>query len=232
MEFHYAPIAKLLQSAELKPAVATLSFDSESDTPVAVKIYVGIADSEPRSAGWSVFCNGRLILDADGSPTTGWGEGEGRIIPRFHNQYARFRGYVFFDCDDASKLPWNTTKTGVDTDSQIYQAVRLRMIDMMRPVIDFLNRLDKEKTFEPNDRILTSVIDESRQYRLNTVTTAPSFFAPPPTARPKSSGPKMRRIQYDRPEPKINAVKEALGVSTLKEVGEDTFDYFYRLECE
>ena len=82
---------------------------------------------------------------ADQTLTTGWGEGDGRTIPKYHNQFARFRGFAFFDSDNTGLLPWNTTKTGVDADSPIFRAVRLAMITLMRPVIDFLNKLDKEK---------------------------------------------------------------------------------------
>ena len=83
-----------------------------------------------------MFCNGRLILEADKSRTTGWGDGN----PQYHNQYARFRGYVFFDSDHAGLLPWTTTKSNVDADSPIFRAVRLEMLYMMRPIIDFLNK--------------------------------------------------------------------------------------------
>lgn len=227
-----APIARLLQSSDLKSAHQMVSFDDETEAPVTVKIYVGVADSDPHSAGWSIFCNGRLILDADDSLVTGWGEGNGRVIPRYHNQYSRFRGYVFFDCDDASKLPWNTTKTGVDSDSRIYQAVRQRMVQMMRPVIDFLNRLDAEKELELKDRYLTKSIEAARQLKLESIPAAALFSAPAATLRRKTSGPKVRRIQYDKEDDKIEAVKKALGVTTLKEVGEGTFDYFFDLECE
>ena len=227
-----APIAKLLQSAELKAARHELKFDEDTDSPVTVILYAGVDDSDPHAAGWSVFCNGRLVLDADVSSVTGWGEGNGRIIPRFHNQFARFRGYAFFDCDNAAKLPWNTTKTGVDSDSPAYQSVRLRMIEMMRPVIDFLNRIDAEKDVEPDERYLTSALDNARHHKLETLTAATKFlFAVPPTKK-QSKGPRMRRIQYDRLESEIDLVKEALGVSTLKDVGEGTFDYFYDLECK
>lgn len=60
------------------------------------------------------LANGRLVVGPDQTITTGWGEGDGKTVPRYHNQFARFRGYAFFDCDDASRLPWTTTKTGVD----------------------------------------------------------------------------------------------------------------------
>ena len=126
---------ELLHSDELRPASRDLTFNDA--TPLRVKLYAGVAPSDPTSAGWYVFCNSRLVLRADQTLATGWGENRETTIPKYHNQFARFRGYAFFDCDDAARLPWNTTKTGVDLDSPIYRSVRLTMLTMMRPVIDF-----------------------------------------------------------------------------------------------
>ena len=173
-----ASVAELRQSTSLKPAYRDIKYEEDSDAPVSVKLYTGIADSDPQKAGWDIFCNGRMTVEAEGTLVTGWGEGNGKTIPRFHNQFARFRGFAFFDCDDASKLPWNTTKTGVDSDSRIYQAVRQQMIDMMRPVIDFLNRLDAEKDVEEKDRFLTDVVSKTKQLKLPLITESPIFLAP------------------------------------------------------
>jgi hypothetical protein len=81
----------LLNSERLKPAFKIMDFETEGKSPVKVKIYAGIADSNPNDAGWYIFCNGRLILGAAQTQTVGWGEG----VPKYHNQFARFRGYVF-----------------------------------------------------------------------------------------------------------------------------------------
>ena len=83
---------------------------------------------------------------------TGWGEKAGDVsIPGFHGQFNHLRGYAYFDCDDASRLPWNTTKTGINTDSLIFRAVRLEMMKLMRPVVDFLNKLKEEKRRKEHD---------------------------------------------------------------------------------
>ncbi len=227
-----AEMSKLLKSAELKPACKALKFEKDSKAPIAVKIYAGIAESDPNESGWNIFCNGRLVLEADGTLATGWGEGNGRDIPRFHNQFARFRGFVFFDCDDASKLPWNTTKTGVDSDSRIYQSVRQKMIGIMRPVIDFLNRLDAEKDRDDGDLICTTAVEKAEDCELEKISRSARFISPPATPKKKPTEPRTRRIQYSKPEDEIDAVKRALEVTSLKEVGEKTFDYFYEMECE
>src|SRR5207244_11668807 len=95
---------------------------------------------------WHIFCNGRLIVEGEKTEITGWGwKEDGLKIPGFHGQFNYLRGYAYFDCDDAGRLPWNTTKTGVNTDSAIYRATRLEMMKLMRPVVDFCNKLKEEK---------------------------------------------------------------------------------------
>jgi hypothetical protein len=220
----------LLQSQRLKPAHGRLSFH-EGARRVNVRLYAGIADSNPSAAGWYIFCNGRLVLSADQTIVTGWGETREGTVPKYHNQYARFRGYAFFDSQDASLLPWNTTKTGVDSDSPRYRATRLDMIKLMRPVIDFLNRLDREKGPEiTDDKPLESAVNSAKPAQLEDVASRPVFLAPKPAiARPV---PQTGRIQYSKPLDQIRSAQKALKVYTLGGVGEKTFDYFYKRECE
>jgi len=57
-----------------------------------------------------VFCNGRLILEGDKTSVTVWGEKGDATIPQYHPHFNYSEVYVYFDSDDAGKLPWNTTK--------------------------------------------------------------------------------------------------------------------------
>lgn len=218
---------QLLASSQLKPAFVKLAFPSTKHPKMRIGIYCGIADSDPESAGWYVFCNGRLILEADQTINTGWGEGHGRTIPKYHNQFARFRGFTFFEADNSSLLPWNTTKTGVDEGSKVFKAVRQKMIGLMRPVIDFLNNLDAEK-----DRGKRPLHQELEQ-RAKAVTLA-KLKASPVFAQPKADLIIERacNISYKKPEDEVDRVKENLGATTLREVGEKTFEYFFEMECE
>lgn len=222
---------KLIHSEQLKPGFREITIEQNGKPPVTVKLYAGIAESEPSDAGWYIFCNGRLVLGPDQSIVTGWGEGRETTIPKYHNQYARFRGYAFLDSDDAGLLPWNTTKTGVDLDSPIYRAVRLEMIKLAKPVITFLNRLKTEGDREESDnRPLQSAVDTADRATLDQVATDETFVAPTPPPPPPL--PRSGRIQYSKPVDEINRVKKVLRVSTMREVGEETFDYFYARECE
>jgi hypothetical protein len=222
-------VGTLLQSAELRPALREFSLNGGEDA-VDAKIYCGVAESQPRNAGWYVFCNGRLVLEADRTRATGWGEREGKEIPLYHNQFARFRGYAFLESDDAGRLPWNTTKTGVDADSEVFRSVRREMLLMARPVIDFLNELDAEndREEEQGPGPLTLAVAAAKAVPLAKTKPSETFIVPQKKPKPKRT---TGRIQYDRPVTKIAAVKKALGVSTYVQVGERTFDYFYDAEC-
>lgn len=223
-------LATLKESGKLKPGHSKMVVDKDSNAPIQVDIFVGVSDSNPQSAGWNVYCNGRMILECDGSASTGWGEGNGKIIPRYHNQFARFRGHVFMDCDDASKLPWNTTKTGVDENSPVYEAVRQKMIQAMRPVIDFLNRLDSEKEIIADEQVLTKEVDKAKHVQL-TLIDGESQFEAPVLLPAQNVSEQLVRISYKVPQQQFDDVKDSLGASSNKEVGERTFKYYYDLEC-
>ena len=101
----------LLASDKLKPVKLEEEFNQPGGS-VTVKIYAGISEPKPEDAGWYIYCNGRMILEHDQGLTTGWGEGGETRVPKYHNDYAMFRGFVYFDSDNAYLLPWNTTKPG------------------------------------------------------------------------------------------------------------------------
>lgn len=204
--------------------------DEYEENGVKVRIVVGVAHSAPREAGWYVICNGRVILEADRSDTTGWGlveeESNTIIMPSYHNQFSRFRGIVSFDSNDSALVPWNTTKTDVDKDSSIWQKTFVRMMEMMRPVISFLNELDRdidEHTKESSP--LLSYVSSSNSVKPEDLTKA-AFIAP---AR-DSIIPKIRtvKIQYSKPINQVNFLMKELNLSTAKSVGEKTFELTYK----
>lgn len=219
----------LLRSTQLQPAYQELHYGEPNDGLVKVKLYAGLSESDPSSAGWYIFCNGRLVLGPDQTNVTGWGEDSEQTIPKYHNQFARFRGFAFFDSDDAGLLPWNTTKTGVDADSRVFRTVRLEMIKATRPVIDFLNKLDSEKDKEETDeKPLKAVVDSATSASLSQIGLPSKFRAQKPSPTPPK--PKTNLISYRKPVGEVNKVKRALRVRTNKEVGEKTFEYFLEWE--
>lgn len=218
--------AELLRSAELKPVSKTLSLTSKKKNDVAIHIYAGIALSSPNEAGWYVYCNDRLVLGPDQTSVTGWGATwSSTTIPKYHNQFAPFRGYAFFDADDASALPWNTTKTSVDVEHPVYRRARLEMIQAMRPVIDFCNKLKEEKEGEAETGPLQAALDEAKSIPLEKIKQSETFRYPTIPAR-RGTPPDEVNIEYRRPRVEVERVKKALKARSYGEVGKKTFLYY------
>jgi hypothetical protein len=203
---------------------------------VTVKIYSGVGEGGPaarRDAGWYVYCNGRMVVRADQSELTGWGSIGAERIPKYHNQFARFRGCAFFDSLQATDLPWNTTKDGVDVEAPLFRAIRLRMAAHMRPVINFLNRLDGELDLPDEDRrVLWNMLSEAEYLPVGSLPErngARDFYYEIPSASPRP--PETTRITFDRPKAEVDQVKKCLRVRTNREVGERTFEWYLRNEC-
>lgn len=220
-----APQFKLLQSDCFK----TL-YQKETLGKIHVKIYAGASERDLDAGGWYIFCNDRLILGPEQSEITGWGDKRPTRIPKYHSQFDRFRGYVFFDADDASLLPLNTTKTNMDTDSRIFQRIRQQMISLMRPIINFLNRLHDEgvqyQRQEIDDNPLEKATDSADLVELSNIETTENKGIYGPKCSITTSRLKVGTIQYTKPLSEIEEAKQVLEVSTNKEVGEKTFEYF------
>lgn len=114
--------------------------------------------ASPKEAGWNVVCNGRTIIERDRSELTGWetsysSEDEGdldfklvnseKTLPAFHNDFARFRGYVYIISDDANELPLNTTKDGIDKQHPIYEFIYSEMVNIMHKMLPELRRFQE-----------------------------------------------------------------------------------------
>lgn len=224
---------ELLQSSEIVPAYIEKIYYESDPNPVHVRLYCGISSRQKDEGGWYVFCNGRMVLRADQGIMTGWGEDEGNSTPRYHPDYAFFRGYVFFDCEDASNLPWTTTKTGVDADTWLYRTVREDMIQISKPVLKFLRELRSERAdVSSGDRpssALEKVIQRTAPCAITQLGAAPVFVAP--RIQPVS-GPRMQKIQYSKPLEEVNAVKLQLGAKNFTEVGIQTFEYYQQYEVQ
>ena len=198
----------------------------EIDTPVRVRLYAGVSERSLDEGGWYVFCNERMVLEADQTEITGWGTKTG--FPKYHPDFAFFRGYAFFESDDATYLPWTTTKTGIDYDSPIYKSVKQEICQLTAPVITFLRKMADEKSRVERGEISESLLEKAySQTSLHSVfeaNTSTTFQMPEQSAIPPNQ--KRGTIQYNKPIEEINLVKELLDVSSNKEVGEKTFDYY------
>lgn len=222
---------EILSSEEIKPVVTDKAFYPEEPFPVQVRIVAGVSTRDKEDGGWYVFCNGRMIVKADQSRLTGWGEDEGTRLPKYHPDFAFFRGYVFFECEDAGRLPWTTTKTGVDSDSWLYRTVRADMISAAKQVLGFLREMAKEREeVKHGDREVSRLevaMNAAKPKPVLTLSAQPIFVRPALQPLP---GPRMQKIQYSRSTDEIEEVKLHLGVSTLQEVGQRTFQYYLDYE--
>ncbi|MEN6318767.1 MAG: ATP-binding protein [Syntrophaceae bacterium] len=233
---HHEP-ARLFVSDTLRPGFVEKTYPREllmgqPGAPVRVKLYAGVAERSLHDGGWYVFCNGRLLIRADQSSITIWGQPHG--MRQYHPDFAFFRGYAYFDSDDPGLLPWTTTKTGVDVDSPVYRSVQQEMIELSKPVLTFLTNLAKERQALENgdstNQNLDQTIKSAVAQRADTISAISNFVAPQPS--PVPAGPKMQRIQYSKPAVDVEKAKRLLNVYSYVAVGEKTFDYFMEYEGE
>jgi hypothetical protein len=213
--------------------VPTFFHESVNGTasPLDIKIVAGVGESDAKEAGWYICCNGRFILEADQTIRTGWGEvGDKISIPKSHHQFARFRGFVFFECDDPSRIPWNSTKTGIDMENPDYKRVRKHMIAATRPVIDFLNNVDAEQDLDaqPLTEALKVASSTAIAVILQGLTQNRSFTGV--GLRENIDPNRPVRISYQKPLKQVKDVRDRLGVDTNREVGLKTFEYYYEFE--
>jgi hypothetical protein len=176
-----------------------------------------------RSSGWFVFCNGRTVVSADKSALTGWG---GSGLPIFQPKHRPFLGTVFFVSTDAEKLPWTTTKSGINEDSAIWQETKRHMNSVGRIVISFL---DSRYTDEGTE-VASADLQEAAGPRVSIMSAVASqkrLFDPP-----KRPPPTNMRIQFDAKVVDVRRIQEYLGRPGMggAEVGRHTFQYFLRNE--
>jgi hypothetical protein len=224
---------KLKRSENIGPGVFSEIFNGRTSKPLKLKVLAGIDESNPKEAGWYVCCNGRFILEADQTIKTGWGEvGEKISIPKSHHQFARFRGYAFFECEDPSRIPWNSTKTSVDLESPFYKKARQMMIAAARPVIDFLNLLDAESDSDeqPLLEAVNAAPSEPVAVILETESEDKSFLGR--GIKSASDPNRPVRIAYYKPLQQVKEVRDKLNVTTNKQAGAETFDYYYEYELK
>ncbi|MDE0242541.1 MAG: hypothetical protein OXQ84_20495 [bacterium] len=165
---------------------------------------------------------------------TGWGTvtelKDG--LPKYNNHFARFRGVVSFDCEDSGKMPWNTTKTGLDDSTVVWQRTYEKMRDHARSVVSFLNALANEIAEYGSDAspMLAALESETRLRDVGEFPQPESRFSW--NENPPEVGPKMKNILYRKEEEKIEALKEVFGVTSGKAVGEKSFDLAYDVHVE
>jgi len=197
---------------------------------VSCSVMAGIATPEgdefkAKTAGWYVFCNGRTVVFADKTVLTGWGLGP-TGLPIFQPKHRAFMGTVFFVSQDAEKLPWTTTKSGINEDSAIWQEAKRQMASVGRSVLSFLDSRYSEDGVE----IAAKELSDAAGPRVSVIAAAVSprrtFEAP------KKPRPEKVRIQYDAKIEDVKRVADYVGRPRMggAEVGRYTFRHFLKNE--
>lgn len=201
----------------------------------SVRILAGISTKDAEDGGWYIFCNDRLILGRNKTEETVWTGAKGDGVPLWHAQFFRFRGYTFFEAKDSSKLPWNTTKTGMDADSPYFKEVRGKMINMTRQVMELLDKLkeEKEKDNPEENQTLNKFVEQSLQNAIpvinilsNTKVLSNKFHYPIALYNPRKRA-NTTKITYQVATDKYEAVSQKLREAQSKAVGLATFNYYY-----
>lgn len=199
---------------------------------VRYKLIAGLGGiGEPKLSGWYIYCNDRLVLEADTSSITGWGV---QPIPKWHIDHVMFRGILFLDSEETLNLPLTTTKKGIDATSEVYKAILPLMKNGMLKVCEFLKKIPQMADEANSYRKMLWENTEKMgaiELKAHNFTNEEKVFVAPPLdtdiiAKKKSTV----RIAYDVSKQIAEVAREHARAKTYKELGETTFDYYLKLE--
>jgi hypothetical protein len=199
---------------------------------VKFKVIAGLGEvGDPSKSGWYIYCNDRLVLEADQTEITGWGTPG---IRSWHPDHVMFRGIVFFDSEHTINLPLTTTKKGVDATSEIYKSVLVYMKEAMGKIIPFLSVVTKMGNEANHYRLLlgeteskVTVVDMKKP---DLVLEPRKFIAPPVDHEKIATKKEHVRIAYDVHKVDANIARMHSRSKSLKELGEVTFHYYLKME--
>jgi hypothetical protein len=192
-----------------KPERGAVSHEVYTEKDVTVRVLASVAqpDEEGRLSqeisGWYVVCNGRIVLPADKSTSTGWGISP---TPSYQPKYRGFIGIIFFEAKDPLLLPWTTTKRELNREAPIYVSARTRMAIAAKPVLGFLNRkYGAGPDEEPYEREVSRSVQPAT---LRELTRAKSTFAPPERSRLRAK--ETTSVQFDAQTDELNLIRTHL----------------------
>lgn len=178
-----------------------------------------------KEAGWYIFCNNRLVIKANKDTITGWGE---ESIASYHNNYAMFRGFVFLNSDNVDELPLNTTKDGIDLDSEIYTAIKMEMKKEMKDLFKVISKINKKENLHIKKKIkemknvsFLKTYDENI-YSEKLIIDSNVLF-------PKKAKDNNIKISFSVEKDIYELVKDNLGVDTKEDVGLSIFEYYVNM---
>lgn len=200
---------------------------------VKFRIIAGLGEiGDPKQSGWYIYCNNRLVMEADTSNITGWGISP---IPKWHINFVMFRGLLFLDSEETLNLPLTTTKKGIDATSEVYKTVLPLMKNAMVSVLDFLKQIpqmgDKANEYR---QMLCDNYERKTAIELKTFDfkqhIEKKFDAPELDMEIISQKKDTVRIAYDANKNAANAAKLHAEARSYKELGELSFEYYLQME--
>ena len=203
------------------------------DEEVDVEVIAGMAAIPPSDVGpsdrpetdyygWYVLCNDRVVLPADKTKRTVWGDEQ---FQRWHPQYNGFMGFLMFRSEDPSLLPWTTTKRDVEESSPLYRRAVVEMKKATRPWIDYTNQRKADLDAARDQEAKTT-----KPVALGKVKESGVFRLPSPPQRPRV---RLANIAYQKPVSEVTRIRKALARDlSYRAIGAMTFDYFVEHEVE
>jgi hypothetical protein len=227
----------LLSSPSIKPRVVVKHLSSNG-SEVSMRLFSGFVKLQDEDAdtndpdqfsgvslaGWYVICNGRMLLFADKTRLTGWGD----AVADYHPQYRRFRGYVYLTGESAV-MPWNTAKTAVDEDSPIWREVRKEIVTALREARTAMNKMKREvQGSGAQESPMTAKLEKAKVTPLSELPKSKKLVVSSGSSgRQRKSN---QRLDFEIPYDRFEEVAESLGLSQPAAIGKRTFDYYYERE--
>lgn len=193
--------------------------------------------STTEKAGWTIICNDRVVLHADKSKLTGWGEAG---VPQYHTQFIGISGVVIFTSSKAELLPITTTKRGVDGNSELYLSTKDFMREGLKFFTDFTykwksnNEERKEIINTASNMVSTTETDFTKSIPQDKWTTVRRSIGgqvfKPKLPMPRETDP-LRQIKFSRRHSEIKLVSEFIfddATQPPTEVGQFCFDEFLK----
>lgn len=219
---------EMIVSESIKPYVK----NGEKDG-VKYRIVAGLSGvGSTKKSGWYIYCNDRLVLEADQSALTGWGYNG---VPQWHVNYVMFVGVVFFDAEETINLPLTTTKKGVDASHPVYLAALYYMRSAMKTIFPYLRKIGQlgadanayrielfqQEKKEKVDQLKVLSFDGVKEERFEAAKIDEEILA---------KAKDVRHISYDVPRKIAEKTRLHADVGSFKELGQITFDYYVRQE--
>lgn len=227
---HFRPYVYQEENNGLKITIVCGIIGQPEDDNIEDETY-NTPSSDKIEAGWTIACNNRIVLYADRTRLTGWGD----ELPKFHYQFNSIVGIVNFESNDKNVLPITTTKRGVDASSDTFLRIRRKMIDATKKFTAYTNKW-KNKREEERDRVIaftrkanvysivSSIIDEDPSEDKREF--IPTNLPVPDTVRNNN----METIRFQKDKKLVEQIAEYLfedKAHNKNEVGSECFDRFY-----